>query len=258
MLRMFPPEIATKLRSVKIPFGVRTSYVVPLQFLIRSAEKFKGTYSVYLSRTYAPDSDEPYLYVGITKRQPAIRLREHIQAAMQGSPYLHARKLREHLDAGHDVVIEFEIYATGLSQDDANNLEEYFVDKFSWSQKHKNGLNMIPGGFAGARYLAKLANGSETALAKPESREVLLREWLDDHPLRGKANPAVAEMWNDPAYAESIICGPEGRLSPEQIREARHLSIIGNTIEEIVSAVNAKSSRQIENLLSGKTYTRIH
>ena len=258
MLKMFPPEVASKLRTVTLAFGVRTSYVVPLQFLIKSAQKVKDTYTVYLSRIYTPGMEEPYLYVGITKRPPWTRLKEHIQAARQGSPYLHARKLREHMEAGHDVLIEFEVYASGLSQDSANDLEEYFVDKFSWSKRHKDGLNMIPGGYAGARYLAALANGSQAALSKPESREALLKQWLDEHPLRGRENPAVAEMWNDPEYAEAIICGPEGRLSPEQIREARHLAIIGFTIREIVAAVNAKNERQIKNVLSGKTYGRIH
>lgn len=256
LLKMFPPDVAKKLAEVEMPFGVRTSYVVPLQYLIKSAAKVKGTYTVYVSRTYV--EGEIFIYVGITKRQPQIRLREHIQSAKSGSPYHHARKLAEHMRAGHDALIEFEIYACGLSQDAANDLEEYFVDKFSLASKYRNGLNMIPGGYAGARALAQLAHGSERALAKPEIREALLKHWLDDHPLRGRKNLVAAENWKDPAYAEAVICGPDGRMSPDQIREARYKAVMGYSIEEIVEAVKANSERQIKDLLAGKTYRRIN
>src|SRR3546814_8833775 len=82
-----------------------------------------------------------------------------------GSQRLFPRKLEELIDARAAEVsgvpdgrpklagIITAICAAGLMEAQAMNVEEYLVDKYSLSSKHKNGLNMIPGGYEGIRSL---------------------------------------------------------------------------------------------------------
>jgi hypothetical protein len=47
------------------------------------------------------------------------------------------------------------ICAIGLTKAEAYDVEEAMVDKYSLASKHPRGLNMIPGGAAGARRFGK-------------------------------------------------------------------------------------------------------
>jgi len=124
------------------------------------------------------------------------------------------------------------ICGIGLDEDAAMDAEEYLVDKYSLSSKHPNGLNMIPGGREGIRVLRKLSPGGRS-LTESDDREAFLDGYLKTHSHFGKPNPGVAESWNDPAYAEAVICGRENRLSADQVREIRYLAATGNSIQRI-------------------------
>lgn len=73
----------------------------------------------------------------------------------------------------------------------------------------------------------------------------------------GRSNPLLATLWLDDDYAMKIICGPDGRLKPNQIVQARLLSALGRALPDITTAVGAKSENEILRLLRGKTYSRI-
>src|SRR3546814_18470027 len=86
----------------------------------------------------------------------------------------------------------------------AMNVEEYLVDKYSLSSKHKNGLNMIPGGYEGIRSLHRLSIIQKPAVLATEAREQLLDGHLRRHPRLGAPNPGVA------ARSEARRVGKEG------------------------------------------------
>ena len=90
-----------------------------------------------------------------------------------------------------------------------------------------------------------------------DRRDQILIEAIKRDGRAGQPNPLISAHWNDPDYAEKIICGPEGRLSPQQIHEARALELTGKSNLEIAEAVGAKNERQITRLLIGRTYSRI-
>src|SRR3546814_3655472 len=111
----------------------------------------------------------------------------------------------------------------------AMNVEEYLVDKYSLSSKHKNGLNMIPGGYVGIRSLHRLSIIQKPAVLDTEAREQLLDGHLRRHPRLGAPHPGVAANWHDPAYAEPVLCGRATRLTEDPVREIRHLAALGHS-----------------------------
>lgn len=148
--------------------------------------------------------------------------------------------------------------AIGLTEQQAMDTEEYLVDKYSLSSKHKRGLNMIPGGYEGIRTLHVLSFIKEATILDTEAREEMLNGYLKDHPRLGVLSPGVAAKWNDPEYAEAVICGRENRLEAGQVREIRYLSVLGYSVEAIRERVGAIDEGQVQRVLAGRTYARIH
>ena len=138
--------------------------------------------------------------------------------------------------------------------DELQDLEEVFVAGH-WDDQRL--LNMIPGGKAGIEYLHKHRILGKNVVPWPEEVERTLEAWLREHPRKGLPAPWVAEQWNDPEYAMKVICGPEGRLSVEQVMLIRSLGQGGVPADEIMARVGAKNADQVRRVLAGKTYTRV-
>jgi hypothetical protein len=250
--------------------GIPMRAEVPLRALIKGGPSLRGTYSVYLHVLLSDDGNE-FTYYGITKRGWNHRFTEHLRSAFQDDTRrLFPLKLKELIDARAAQLYETDsripklkgvitaICAVGLNENSAMDAEEYLVDKYSLSSKHPNGLNMIPGGCEGIRALQRLSLDSRTSVTETEDREALLDKYLQSHPQIGKPKPGVAEKWNDPAYAEAVICGRENRLSADQVREIRYMAALGNSIEQIRSLTGALDHGQVSRVLQGRTYSRIH
>lgn len=242
---------------------------VPLRALIKGGPELAGTYTVYLHALLSDDGRE-FVYYGITKRGWNLRFSEHTKAAFEvGSRRLFPQKLNELADAraaersgqrdGRPKLtgIVSAVCAIGVDEDMALDIEEYLVDKYSLSSKHPCGLNMIPGGREGLRSLHKLSGRSPESLVETDSRETALDDYLKLHPQLGIPKPGVAEKWNDPAYAEAVICARENRLTAEQVREIRYLAAIGAEIDQIRLKVGALDDGQVHRVIDGRTYARI-
>jgi hypothetical protein len=261
------PVVFFKMHSPTLDIPMRVE--IPLRALIKGGQSLEGTYSVYLHALICNDGRE-FVYYGITKRGWNKRFTEHVKSALaDDSRRLFPSKMKELISARVEHVqrecqtgpmltaFVSSICAVGLNEDSAMDAEEYLVDKYSLSSKHPNGLNMIPGGREGIKVLRKLSPVGGTSLTESDDREALLDEYLKTHPHVGRPNPGVAESWNDPAYAEAVICGRENRLSAEQVREIRYLAAMGNGIDRIRELIGTLDDGQVSRVLSGRTYTRI-
>jgi hypothetical protein len=188
-------------------------------------------------------------YIGITKRGWAKRYQEHHRSADVGSPYHFHRAIREWSGKTSET---HQIISCGLSQDDAMSLEEGLVERLSL---YPRGLNMIPGGMAGIRYLAQ--HGFAVGPKAWENRHVLLRQFATHCERSGRPNPLASALWYDPSYVEKVICGGDDRLKPKQIRDARFLASLGRSVEQVASEIGARNVTQVRRLLSGATYSRV-
>lgn len=193
-------------------------------------------------------------YVGITSRDWQKRWGEHRAAINRGSPLKFHRAFRERQEAQQLTYVHHKVMGVASTLDELQHLEEVFVAGH-WDDKRL--LNMIPGGKAGIEYLHKHRILGQNVVPMPEEVERALESWLREHPRKGLPAPWVAEQWNDPEYAMKVICGPEGRLTVEQVMLVRSLGQGGVPVDEIMDRVGARNADQVKRVLAGKTYTRI-
>lgn len=141
-----------------------------------------------------------------------------------------------------------------LTFDEAMKWEEVAVDRFAYGP---NGLNMIPGGFKGLRHLHKYGIIARQNIAL-EERDSAVEEYLRKNPRKGVPNPLMAELWKDDDYYQRVIEARPKTLSGEQVRLIRRLAAEGNSIENIADEVDALNEVQVNNVLAGRTYRRVH
>lgn len=168
----FAPEAdrapAVFLAMVSPTLGVPMRLELPLRAVLKGNPPLDGTYTLYLHVLLASDGSE-YSYYGITKRGWNLRFNEHTRDTVaKQSKRLFAQKL-----AALSAARAAELYGTpdggprlsgiisvvcgsGLSQAAAFEAEEAMVEKYSLASKHPLGLNMIPGGLAGARIAERM------------------------------------------------------------------------------------------------------
>ena len=226
---------------------------VPLRLALKGARNITKGHTVYLHVVHMKDG-KSLSYYGITSRHWLTRLKEHESAARSGSPLLFHRALRAKIPELKGVCSC--VIAAGCSKDEAYDAEEYLVEKYSLYPSHVTGLNMIPGGYAGIRWLIKMKADVDLS-AEPDARDAALLRVVAAHPRLGAANPAIAMRWADDVYAEAVICGHDNRLSADQVRHIRMLAATGYDTAHIVAAVSAIDAGQVRRVMSGRTYGRI-
>jgi hypothetical protein len=141
-----------------------------------------------------------------------------------------------------------------LTFEDAMAWEELHVDRVAYGP---NGLNMIPGGFKGLKYLHehRVIGRDDISL---EERDRAISEFLRQNPRKGIPNPFLAELWKDDDFYLKVIGARPKTLSPDQVRKIRELAQRGWSIENIAEEVGALNEVQVKNVIARRTYARIH
>lgn len=248
---------------------------IPMAYVVDQDAPLMNQFAVYC-HTITPtlsdvDSNPSGMnYIGITKQGWRTRFSQHLAHAKAGSPLLFHRALRDHyrlstvcchriltvVDDEKSAMDSEEEFVRGT--DDPKILDRFSgIETFAAGTLYPKGLNMIPGGYEGLRVLHKMGAFDRIKAVDIDQREEHLIKMMQRGGREGKANPLLAVLWLDEDYATKIICGPDGRLKPSQIAQARFMGMFGREVSDIASAVGAKSDSQIERLLKGKTYSRI-
>ena len=260
--------------------GSKESFIVPLPLVLMAFEDRvckSGTYQVYEHTLIRKTSTglvttENYMngagqYVGITSRTWQQRAKEHAHAARRGSYLLFHRAMRGDL---FDVDQHEHIVArAGLSRSQALQVEEIEVEARTLRDTHPNGLNMIPGGEAGLRFLSSMSKRAASSIDLEKVDDLLeaeINRSLRQPGLRVKgahSNEKLAALWKtDIDFRIRTMTGQAKRLSYRQIRNARIWHAAGWLLEKILLTLNGMDDRvvtqeQLERLLSGKTYESI-
>lgn len=229
---------------------------IPLQPLLSTAADIVGRHVVYAHTLTLPNSQKHQgagsktglTYIGITRRGWAARWGEHRHGANTNSPYRFHDALRRHPDA----MRTHQVIACGIGFDEAMETEERFVEALSL---YPNGLNMIPGGHAGLRYLAQ--HGFHADRKGWEHRERIIRQFGNCCSRAGKPNPLAAARWQDDSYAVSVICANPNNFTLEQVLEARYFESLGWGTSALASRYECSEER-VGRLLRGETYSRVH
>lgn len=195
------------------------------------------------------------MYHGITGRNWLLRFSEHLREIKEGSHKLFHSAVREaweDYDGKGLLLLNSQLLRVNMSYDEAMHWEEDMV-QHSLSPK---GLNMIPGGYEGMKYLHTMRI-TDTPVISLEEREAAEAELVRQHPRLGVPNPKVAELWRDDGYYTRAICARNNTLNPDQVFNIRHLSALGMEPEKIFSQVGARNVLQVKRVLKGETYARI-
>jgi hypothetical protein len=248
---------------------------IPMSYVVDQQASMHKHFAVYCHTITPPWSDADSAlggmnYIGITRQGWRRRFEQHLSNARQGSPLLFHRALRDHYRLAR--VCSHRILNVTDNEKSAMNSEELCVrgtddpdilgrfsgiETFARGTLYPKGLNMIPGGYEGLRVLHKLGALDRDRPVNIDQREESLIKVMRRGEREGRANPLIAALWFDDDYATKIICGPSGRLKPEQIAQARYMNALGRGVSEIARLVGATTDSQIKRLLEGKTYSRI-
>ena len=268
---------------------VRRAFFVPLGLILQAgaAQTLKaGTFQIYQHRLYpfaqsvlaaggggaaAPVparvlAATGYTYTGLTSRSWTIRFREHRQAAGSGSPLLFHRALRDALFPV--AVVEHEVLRAGLTEDEALGVEEAEVEETSLFPLHPRGLNMVPGGRAGLRFLSTWWP-EDRPRPRPEQLEEAYAWGIERFLAGGKQGSgghdgsAISRLWqSDLDYRIRVMTGGKDRLSERQIMAGRIWHAAGWAPEKIVAHLDGIDGRgaspaQVRRLIEGRTYRSI-
>ena len=198
--------------------------------------------------------DQGFFYVGITQRTWQKRWNEHKAAMNRGSKLKFHKTFREELRKGRVTYINHKVMAVVENIEDLYTVEEELIDGH-WEDERL--LNMIPGGRKGLKYLHEHNMIGPNVHPLPDHVDRLLENWFKKNPRKGLPAPWMTEKWEDDAFAESVICGADGRLKPDQVRAIRHLFATGLEPEAIVAKVGALNLPQVNRVITGQSYSRI-
>jgi hypothetical protein len=155
---------------------------LPLALIRKGAERLENyilyhvRFNLDAAHGLEAGSRDPLLrgYFGITRRSPYVRLREHLEKAINNNgSLLHSawHALREHHSGAHPV---FQITGSATTLKEIYEFEEKVVAEHTLAPK---GLNAIAGGEAGIRQLYKLGVlAPRSKLPSYEERDAALAE----------------------------------------------------------------------------------
>lgn len=244
---------------------------VPLQCILRHWGNVENGYMIYEHNLSAMDNAdhqfESISYIGLTSRNWQTRYKEHQRDALTGSELLFHTSLAGVINT--DSICQrgmgpFEIVRAGacllselqyinLSYEEAMEIEERMIER---STLHPKGLNMIPGGFAGTKYLHKLGYLTKDR-ATVEDRDLAAARCLIENPRKKISAPWVQANWANDEFYEGVIFKRENTLNKEQVLSIRKYGNDWGFDAEVISNLVGANIRQVRDVLSGKYYARV-
>jgi hypothetical protein len=134
-------------------------------------------------------------------------------------------------------------------------IEEKLVAENTLNALHPLGLNMIPGGFAGIRFLGQ--HGFTKITPKQwEHRGSLVRDFNAYCRHTGKPNAALSLKWTADDFAAKMILSNPNNLNRDQLSRIRTLGSFGMSPKEIARNMEIRDQR-VSAILRGATYARV-
>ncbi len=242
---------------------------VPLQCLLKNWGNVESGYMIYEHNISAMDYVEPQFksisYIGLTSRNWQTRYKEHQRDALTGSELLFHTSLANVIKGGisqrgmgalemvrDGMCLLSELQYINLTYEEAMEVEERMVER----TLHPRGLNMIPGGYAGMKYLHKLGY-----LAKERStiddRDYAAAQYLLKENRDGKEAPWVSENWAKDEFYEQVIFKRSNTLNRDQVLSIRKYGNEWGFGSELIANLVGANIRQVRDVLSGKYYSRV-
>ena len=217
---------------------------VPINDFLNGSPSLDGKHCVYTHSILGLEKQA--MYVGITKNKWYERYAQHMSSMRNGSNLLFHKALR----SNQEKKLSHWVLLSGLDYESAMNLEEEFIGA---KTLYPNGLNMIPGGFAGMRYLSSIGVQAKSI----QDRDAHIESLSGKSDIAGRPNPLCAARWaSDQNYINNVICSNEKRLTADQVRMIRILNSSGSSMEKIATHIGDKVER-VKRVVRGNVYGRV-
>ncbi|MCY1282078.1 hypothetical protein D9M68_358640 [compost metagenome] len=236
--------------------GTDWSISFPVQIVMKGYPKIADAHVGYSHSITLVNDDGSlgmqHFYIGISKRNWLERMGEHFREIRNGSNKTFHTAWRQYVGT-KKARLHSELIVTNHTFKQIMDWEE---DQVDLQKEQGNSLNMIPGGFKGLKFLHEhRLLASLNATLEEREAAIVLHEVIN--PRAGIPNLLISALWKDPDYAALVICGAEGRLSQDQVREIRALATQGISHEDIMTRVGARNILQVRRVAEGLTYARI-
>lgn len=249
-----------ELNANKDRFAHRSTFKIDAHHMFRSPSGKKGAPSPYTVYRHSFNSTadlsgnlQDLSYIGVTRRSWKKRWQEHRRSMARGSRLKFHRAFRDALACGGANDVMHEILWVGDDEEMMLSVEEEVVDCYLQTD---GCLNMIPGGKKGLAYLREHKILSDAVRISADQSEAVLEASLRESPRKGLPAPWVSERWKDDDWAVANICARDDRLSVEQVHNIRRLAK-EHSAASIAKRIHARSSRQVQRVIDGRTYTRV-
>lgn len=244
---------------------------IPLQCILKGWGNAEKGYMIYEHNLSAMDHANPQFksisYIGLTSRNWQTRYKEHQRDALTGSELLFHTSLAAILNKDGisqvgmgpfemvrgGVCLLSELQYVNLTYEEAMDVEEKMIER---STLHPKGLNMIPGGFAGMKFLHKLGYLAKEKVTI-DDREQALAKYLLENSRAGKSAPWVTESWAKDEFYEQVIFKRSNTLNKEQVLSIRKYGNDWGLSIEVIANLSGANIRQVQDILSGKYYSRV-
>lgn len=215
--------------------------VSPLPRLAEKAKEVRGKTRVPLD---ALTKGRIPVYVGKTSKGMANRISQHYASACKGSrtPF---HKVLSGGDLYEPMMPRVHLIDWADTEDRAYDLEERYIRE---NAEH-GGETLMPLNVIASRDAIRQLREEHPELWNP-ARAEQAEELLEAKRL------AASENWDDPIYAESVICNNDRNFNAIEVRQIRMMSRIGMPAARIARTLGA-SKQRVMALLAGRTYGRV-
>jgi hypothetical protein len=179
-------------------------------------------------------------YIGMTSKGAANRLVQHIASASKGSKTRFHRVLKGEKHIPQLPMLN--IIRQTQTREACFAAEEEEI-KIAAKLEGVISLNTLMGSLDASKLLGEKFNDRKTC---PEYAEEALARMAS----------ATSLNWEDPDYAEAVICNNDRNLDGDCVREIRLLSALNLSVDTIASKLDVSKARVIS-VISRKTYGRV-
>lgn len=249
----------------------RRVFSVPIQCILKNWGNVERGHMIYEHNISAMDFADPQFesvsYIGLTSRNWQTRYKEHQRDALTGSELLFHTSLRKALNIdslvqtglGHfelvrkGAVLCSELEYVNLTYEEAMQVEEKLVERTLYPK----GLNMIPGGFAGLKFLHKLGYLNRTNKVSVDDRDQASAKYLLDAESGPRVAPWVKENWSNDKFYEQVIFKRSNTLNRDQVIAIRKYGNEWGFDAALIANLVGANARQVRDVLSEKYYSRV-
>ena len=131
-------------------------------------------------------------------------------------------------------------------------VEEHMVKR----TLHPAGLNMIPGGFEGVKFLHQhgFLRRQQSSL---DERDHTAAQYLKQQGALGKIAPWVSQSWARDDFYEQVIFKRQNTLNRDQVHAIRKYGNEWGFAADVIANLVGANVRQVRDVLRGKYYARV-